>query len=111
MLVGLALAWIDWLPGVLVGMLVFTGAFFAAHSSASGWVSAMADEHRAEASSLYLFGYYTGSSVIGALAGWPFATLGWGGTLVLVLAAVLAALGLALTLWRRAGQAPTPAAA
>ena len=92
-------------------MLAFTGGFFAAHASASGWVTALATRHRAEASSLYLFGYYTGSSVIGALAGWPFATLGWGGTLVLVLAAVLAALGLALTLWRSAGQSPTPAAA
>ena len=111
MALGLLLTWFDNLATLLVGMLAFTGGFFAAHASASGWVTALATRHRAEASSLYLFGYYTGSSVIGALAGWPFATLGWGGTLVLVLAAVLAALGLALTLWRSAGQAPTPAAA
>ncbi|PZP03578.1 MAG: MFS transporter, partial [Dermacoccus nishinomiyaensis] len=100
-------------PGVLVGMLVFTGAFFAAHSSASGWVSAMADEHRAEASSLYLFGYYTGSSVVGALVGLPFSRSGWAGAslfvgALVVLAALIAAWLVAVT--RRTQAAATPGA-
>nr|WP_275439402.1 MFS transporter [Dermacoccus nishinomiyaensis] len=111
MLVGLALAWVDWLPGVFVGMLVFTGAFFAAHSSASGWVSAMADEHRAEASSLYLFGYYTGSSVVGALVGLPFSRSGWAGAslfvgALVVLAALIAAWLVAVTRRTQAAAAP-----
>ena len=87
---------------VLVGTLVFTGGFFAAHSTASGWVSAMAREHRAEASSLYLLGYYTGSAVIGALAGLPFARYGWMGALFFVLA--LQALALVLALWLAAAH-------
>lgn len=71
-----------------------------ATTRASGWVSAIASSHRAEASSLYLFGYYTGSSVIGAVAGVPFARSGWEGTLRLALATVLAALVIDGGLWR-----------
>lgn len=107
MSVGLAITWFDALPAVLLGMLLFTGGFFAAHSTASGWVGVLATSHRAEASSLYLFGYYTGSSVIGAIAGLPFAAFGWAGTVCVVAAAVLTALGVALATWSRA-ERPSP---
>lgn len=82
------------LPAVLGGVLLFTAGFFAAHSVASGWVGATADAHRAEASALYLFAYYLGSSVLGALAGLWFAADGWAGVVVYV--GVLFALALAL---------------
>ncbi|WP_240498038.1 MFS transporter [Williamsia sp. 1135] len=74
---GLALSLPDWLPTVLIGILLFTAGFFAAHSVASGWVSARATTHRAEASSLYLLGYYLGSSIVGALGGVAFTLAGW----------------------------------
>ena len=77
----------------LCGLLVFTASFFAMHSTASGWVGAIADHDRAEASSLYVFFYYMGSSILGALTGRAFEALPWGG-FIAVLAALLAGLAL-----------------
>ncbi|NKS54754.1 MFS transporter [Rhodococcus hoagii] len=86
------------LPLVLAGMLLFTCGFFAAHSVASGWVGLLATEHRAEASSMYLFAYYLGSSVAGAAAGiayahgaWP-ATVGFVGVLLAIAAVAASAM-------------------
>ena len=95
MAVGLVVTLPDWLPSTLLGVLLFTGGFFGAHSTASGWVGARAKDHRAEASSLYLFGYYLGSSVVGALGGIAFSGFGWAGIVVytgvlMVVAVVLA---------------------
>lgn len=79
MLVGLLITIPDHLWSVIIGLFLFTAGFFAAHSVASGWVSARATEHRAEASSLYLFHYYLGSSVVGALGGLTYSAFGWAG--------------------------------
>ena len=67
--------------------VVFTAGFFAAHSVASGWVSAGATSNRAQASALYLMAYYLGSSAVGAGAGVAYQHGGW-----LMLAAVVAVL-------------------
>ncbi|MCT2339498.1 MFS transporter [Corynebacterium sp. p3-SID1056] len=75
----------------LFGLLIFTASFFALHSTASGWVGLIADKDRAEASSLYVFCYYMGSSLLGATTGWAFEALSWAG-FVGVLAAMLAVL-------------------
>jgi MFS transporter, YNFM family, putative membrane transport protein len=77
---------------VIVGTGVFTGGFFAAHTVASGWVSAVARQDRAEASSLYLFSYYLGGSVAGGLGGVVYSVGGWPGTVAFVGALLLAAL-------------------
>ena len=95
--VGLAITVPDSLAAVLVGMLLFTAGFFGAHSVASGGVSATATEHRAEASSLYLFHYYLGSSVAGVVGGLAFSAFGWVGVAAFVGALVLISLVLALT--------------
>ena len=94
---GLALTLPGSLPAVAVGLLVMTTGFFAAHSVASGWVGRRADSGRAQASGLYLFAYYLGSSVGGSAGGlayehghWP-ATVAYG--LVLLAVALVAALG------------------
>ncbi|MGV9709805.1 MFS transporter [Gordonia sp. NPDC003424] len=94
MLAGLALTVPDTLWLILFGMLLFTGGFFGAHSVAGAGVSAQATEHRAEASSLYLFHYYLGSSVVGALGGLAFSAAGWVGVAGYV--ATLSGLGLAV---------------
>ena len=65
------------LPLTLLGMLAFTVGFFAVHSTASGWVGQIATHDRAEASSMYVFSYYFGSSVVGACAGLLFDALSW----------------------------------
>jgi len=61
----------------LIGMVCLTVGFFAVHSTASGWVGQLATHDRAEASSMYVFCYYLGSSIVGALAGVLFDALTW----------------------------------
>ncbi len=78
-LAGLVVTVVDQVAVILVGMLAFTAGFFGVHSVASGWVSAHAQENRGEASSLYVFAYYLGSSVLGGLAGVAYAAAGWRG--------------------------------
>ena len=89
------------LPVVLLGVAIFTGAFFAAHSTASSWVGALATEHRAEASATYLLCYYLGSSVVGYASGIVFHRLAWGGLVVWLVALLALALGV-VALARRA---------
>ncbi len=100
MLAGLLMMITNSLTLTLVGLVLFTGAFFALHSTASGWVSAVAEHDRAEASSTYVLCYYLGSSVLGALAGPIFSAAPWPG-FIAALAAVLALLlGIAVTVHR-----------
>jgi predicted MFS family arabinose efflux permease len=68
------------LVAIVVGVGVFTGGFFAAHTVASGWVGAVAQQDRAEASALYLFSYYLGGSVAGAFGGLVYSVGGWAAT-------------------------------
>lgn len=93
---GLVLTLPDNLPVLLIGVLLFTAGFFAAHATASGWVGLLARQHRAEASALYLFAYYVGSSVLGACSGLAFAAGGW--TAFVGYVGVLFALALAVAL-------------
>jgi YNFM family putative membrane transporter len=85
---------------VVAGLVLLTAGFFAAHAIASGWVGARArPQVRAQASALYTFAYYAGSSVVGWLGGFAFGSGGWGvvvGVVVAlaVAAALLATLGL-----------------
>jgi YNFM family putative membrane transporter len=82
---GLALLATGTLWLVLPGLVLLTGGFFAAHSTASGWVAARAGGRaRAQASGLYLLAYYGGSSAGGWLAGPAFTGAGWTGLTVLV---------------------------
>ncbi|MBC7442718.1 MAG: MFS transporter [Ramlibacter sp.] len=83
---------------VLIGLVVATAGFFAAHAIASGWTGSDATVGRAQASSLYNFFYYAGSSLFGWLGGVFFVSLGWVGTAGMVagLAALAGALALML---------------
>lgn len=74
---GLALTLTGQLAVILVGLLVFTGGFFAAHSIGSGWTGVIASTGRAQAASLYNLAYYLGSSVLGWAGGLLFQSLGW----------------------------------
>lgn len=79
---------------------MFTGGFFAAHTVASGWVGAVALQDRGEASALYLFGYYLGGSLAGAVGGFVYGVSEWPATVAFVGAMLLAALLLAALLVR-----------
>jgi YNFM family putative membrane transporter len=69
---------------VLIGLLVATAGFFAAHAVASGWTGAESVIGKAQASSLYNLFYYAGSSVFGWLGGLFFVTWGWTGTALMI---------------------------
>ena len=100
--VGLLMTLPDALPVIVVGTGVFTGGFFAAHTVASGWVGAVARRDRAEASALYLFSYYLGGSVAGALGGLVYSVGGWPATVWLVGTLLILALLLVASLVKEA---------
>lgn len=77
MMAGLLLTLSAVLWVIILGMLIFTAGFFAAHAVASGWVPVLAPKTRAQAASLYNLGYYIGSSLFGWLLGIPFMHFGW----------------------------------
>ncbi|UCB31112.1 MFS transporter [Duffyella gerundensis] len=82
---------------ILVGMMLFAAGFFAAHAVASGWIGARARRAKGQASSLYLFSYYVGSSVAGTLGGVFWHNYGWMGITVFISVLLLLAL---FTGWR-----------
>jgi len=63
--VGLALTSFASLAVIITGVVVLTCGYFGAHAVASGWVGRRALGARAQATSMYLFFYYIGSSVVG----------------------------------------------
>ncbi|WP_405063725.1 MFS transporter [Kribbella sp. NBC_01505] len=98
-LVGVAVTLAAPLPLIVLGLALLTAGFFAVHGVGSGWVPARA--HAAgvgtgQASSMYLFSFYLGSSVFGGLAGTAWSRAGWSG--VALEAGVLFAIALVLSL-------------
>ena len=83
---------------VLLGSAAMVFGFFGAHAVTSGWVNAWATQQRAQASSLYLFGYHLGSSLAGYVGGLLFGAFGWPGevgtVIILLLAGATLAVGL-----------------
>lgn len=71
---------------ILLGMTILTTGFFAAHSVASSWVGHRAKRARGQASSLYLFSYYAGSSIAGTVGGVFWINFGWPGVTLFIAA-------------------------
>ncbi|WP_180136116.1 MFS transporter [Acinetobacter sp. YH12070] len=96
MLLGLLIMLIPAFWSVILGLIVFTFAFFAAHSTASSWVSVQSLQYRAVGSSLYLFCYYLGSSILGSSSGLVWEMSGWMGLTCFI--AVILMIGLFLAI-------------
>ncbi|MGE7981226.1 MFS transporter [Solibacillus sp. NPDC093137] len=84
MILGAVLTFPVSLPLKISGLIIFTFGFFGAHSIASGWVSHLAKVDKAQASSLYLFAYYMGSSIGGTLGGIFWMHYGWTGVVLFI---------------------------
>ena len=82
---GLFLTLLPQLFAVVSGIVIFTIGFFGAHAIASAWVGSLAGHSRAQASSLYLFSYYLGSSISGTGGGFFYSLWGWTGVVLLIL--------------------------
>jgi MFS transporter, YNFM family, putative membrane transport protein len=100
MLAGVALTMMQPLPLIMLGIVAVTFGFFGGHSIVSSWVGRRAGAAKAQASSVYLFCYYMGSSIAGASGGLFYASHGWNGVALFVGALVLAGLLIALRLFR-----------
>jgi YNFM family putative membrane transporter len=100
MFVGIIVTLAEPLPVVVAGVGIFTCGFFCAHAIASSWVGRRARTGRAQASSLYLFCYYQGSSISGTLGGIFWQHFGWHGVAGMIAALVVAAFGVATVLMR-----------
>ncbi|GAB2550495.1 MFS transporter [Rhodanobacter koreensis] len=100
MLVGVALTMMKPLLLIMLGIVAVTFGFFGGHSIVSSWVGRRAGAAKAQASSMYLFSYYMGSSVAGASGGLFYAAHGWNGVALFVGTLVLAGLLIALRLFR-----------
>jgi len=98
MIAGLALTLFTPLPLVIIGMLIFTFGFFGAHSVASSWIGRRATTAKGQASSLYLFSYYAGSSIAGTAGGVFWHLGGWNGIGLFVGTLLVIALLVALKL-------------
>ena len=112
MMIGMAVMFSPELISSTLGILLFTACFFAAHSVASGWVGVVATANRAEASSMYLFSYYMGSSIVGWLSGRVLHSWEWDGLVVWLLAGLAMAAVIALFIARTTPSAratPSPA--
>jgi YNFM family putative membrane transporter len=114
MLAGAALTLDARLPLKIAGVAVYTFGFFASHSIASSWVGRRAVVDRAQASALYLFFYYMGSSIGGPIGGLFWSGLGWPGVVGMIAAGLVLSLALTARLATvppvvlAAGPAPEP---
>ncbi|MEH4658902.1 MFS transporter [Phytobacter diazotrophicus] len=101
MLSGLLLTLLPSLWAIFIGMLLFTAGFFASHSVASSWIGPRARRAKGQASSLYLFSYYLGSSIAGTLGGVFWHNYGWNGVGGFIALMLLLALFVGSRLHRR----------
>ena len=100
MLFGVACTMMISLWLIILGITAITFGFFGGHSIVSSWVGRRGGAAKAQASSMYLFSYYMGSSVAGASGGLFYAADGWLGMALFVGALVVAGLLIALRLYR-----------
>ncbi|TFZ51009.1 MFS transporter [Serratia proteamaculans] len=92
MLIGILITALAPVAVIFIGMMLFTAGFFAAHSVASSWIGRRARRAKGQASSLYLFCYYLGSSVAGTLGGVFWHSFGWNGVVAFISVMLLLAL-------------------
>lgn len=110
LLAGSLLTLMPWIAGIVLGVVLITGGFFATHSIASGWVPARASDSRGPASAVYLFIYYLGASICGTLGGLLWGRFGWPGVVLFIAALALFAFLVLFRLTRLPAPATRPAA-
>ncbi len=84
MIGGLAAMEPDSLWLIMGGIGLYTFAFFGAHSIVSAWIGQRAQRSRGQASSMYLFSYYMGSTVAGTSGGFFWHLFGWTGVALFI---------------------------
>ncbi|QCI20706.1 MFS transporter [Buchnera aphidicola (Brachycaudus cardui)] len=85
MVIGICITQFNQLLIIILGLIIFSGGFFASHSIASSWVGSYTKTAKVQATSLYLFFYYLGSSVFGTFGGFFWFHLKWPGISIFIL--------------------------
>ncbi|WP_343154239.1 MFS transporter [Buchnera aphidicola] len=98
MIFGLLITQFNQIIIIVVGLIIFSGGFFASHSIASSWVSAHAKYAKIQATSLYLFFYYLGSSVFGTFSGFFWFYSKWLGISIFMIIILIYGIFLSLKL-------------
>jgi MFS transporter, YNFM family, putative membrane transport protein len=88
----------------ILGIAVVILGFFAAHTTASGWVGVVAPaDRKATASSLYLLFFYAGSGAVGWAGGYVWSAFRWPGIVFVICLLVVMCYGLSLSASREIG--------
>ncbi|XBC39734.1 MAG: MFS transporter [Buchnera aphidicola (Chaetogeoica yunlongensis)] len=83
---------------VILGLILFSAGFYAAHSVTSTWISQQSKESKGSTSSIYLFSYYLGSSVFGTVSGIFWSVGEWLGISIFVISFLLIGIFFAMKL-------------
>lgn len=79
MIIGVFITQYNQLLIIILGLVIFSGGFFASHSTASSWIGSYTNTGKVQATSLYLFFYYLGSSIFGTFGGFFWFHFKWFG--------------------------------
>ena len=99
-LLALALLGLPSVVLLLATMFLFCGAMFLTHSTATGLLNRLADQHKGMINGLYVAFYYGGGAIGSFLPGYIYRGFGWVGFILVLGFVVLVALLLALRLAR-----------
>lgn len=98
MVAGATISLLTPLALVFVGMLIFALGFFGSHTLTSSWIGHCAKKAKGQASALYLFCYYMGSSIMGTAGGVFWQHYQWLGVIGFINAMLFTALIVAIFL-------------
>jgi YNFM family putative membrane transporter len=98
MLAGVLVAIPNHLLAIIAGLTIYTIGFFGCHSVLASWVGLRAVHGKAQASSLYLFSYYMGASIVGWTGGVFWDQWHWAGVSVFVGGMLIVALAISVRL-------------
>ncbi|WP_367675095.1 MFS transporter [Buchnera aphidicola] len=85
MILGLLMTQFNILFFIFLGLVLFAGGFFAAHSTISSWISSHSNFDSSYALSLHSFFYYLGVSLFGSIGGFFWLFFNWLGISIFVL--------------------------
>ncbi|MCW5196728.1 MFS transporter [Buchnera aphidicola (Pemphigus obesinymphae)] len=100
MISGLFITQSNHLCFIFMGLILFAAGFFAAHSVASSWIGHHTTVSKAQTSSLYLFFYYLGSSIVGTCGGFFWFSGGWTSISLFIFSILILGIFLAIRLER-----------
>jgi YNFM family putative membrane transporter len=95
---GLLITLLEPLAAIIVGIALVTFGFFGTHVVASTWIGALGGRSKGHASALYLFSFYAGLSIHGAVGGWFWQRGGWPAVIAMAGSLALVTLLIALVL-------------